>query len=458
MSNRSDNFNRANGDLNGSTPSDGGSAVVVTSGSYLIESNQAAPTTNGTPNIALYETSNANMEVSANFYGSVATIAVGLQARVSVDGLSRILAFVSDQLYIYVTGVTGPAPTPMTWVSGDLFKLRCQADGHVLFYKNGALVIDWNPGSNLLPSNTRAGFRVDAASGASTNPVDNFISTDLGGGSATAALTGTITSATTEANVIAGGKTIILTLTGDTFVAAGATFDAQRQNIINGIDSAQAEAAGWDAVVKAGLAVTDVVRTSSTVVTVTLPAFAGFNITATETITATLPSTALTGAVAIVASPTFTVTSSTVTAALAGTITSSTTEVNIVSGGKTIILTLANDTWAASGATFDAQRQNIINGIDSAQAEITGWDAVVKAGLAVTAVVRTSATVVTVTLPAFASFDITATETITATIPSTALTGAGAVVASPTFTVSATGATAPYQVFGSSVARALSGE
>lgn len=123
---------------------------------------------------------------------------------------------------------------------------------------------------------------------------------------ATAALTGTITTAN-EDDIRAGGKTIILTLTDDTWVASGATFNAQRQNIINGIDSAQSEATGWDAVVKAGLAVTDVARTSDTVVTITLPAFASYNITVSETVTATIPATALTAAEAIVASPTFSV-------------------------------------------------------------------------------------------------------------------------------------------------------
>lgn len=126
------------------------------------------------------------------------------------------------------------------------------------------------------------------------------------------------------------------------------------------------------------------------------------------------------------------------TAAITGTITASITEADIRTGGKTLIITLTNDTWAAAGAAFDAQRQNIINGIDSAQAEATGWDAVVKAGLAVGTVVRTSATVVTVTLPAFATYDITATETITVTIPASALvTSLVAVVGVPTFTVSA---------------------
>ncbi len=125
--------------------------------------------------------------------------------------------------------------------------------------------------------------------------------------SATAALTGTVTAAIAETDIVTGGKTIILTLTGDTWVTAGATFDGQRQNIINGCDSAQAEGTGWDAVVKAGLATSTVVRTSGTVVTITLSAFGSYNITATETVTCIVPSTALVGAAALTASPTFTI-------------------------------------------------------------------------------------------------------------------------------------------------------
>jgi len=124
-----------------------------------------------------------------------------------------------------------------------------------------------------------------------------------------------------------------------------------------------------------------------------------------------------------------------ITIALTGTVTASITEADIVTGGKTIILTVTGDTWVAAGATFDAQRQNIIDGIDSAQAEGTGWDAVVKATQGVSGVVRTSDTVVTITLDAFASYDITAQETITATIPATALVAGNAIVATPTFAI-----------------------
>lgn len=130
-------------------------------------------------------------------------------------------------------------------------------------------------------------------------------------------------------------------------------------------------------------------------------------------------------------------------AVVAGTVTAGITEADIVTGGKTIIITLANDTWVSSGGTFDGQRQNIINGIDSAQAEATGWDAVVKATQGVAGVVRTSDTVVTITLDAQATYDITATETITVTIPATAIVFTGAaIVGSPAFTVSSAGVVA----------------
>ena len=118
------------------------------------------------------------------------------------------------------------------------------------------------------------------------------------------------------------------------------------------------------------------------------------------------------------------------------------TESEIVSGGRTIVVTLSGDEWVADGATFEAQRQNIINGVDSGGEEAGGWDAVVKAELAVTAVVRTNATTVTITLPDFdddpnTAYAITANETVTVTIPATAVVGAVEIVATPTFQISA---------------------
>jgi hypothetical protein len=130
----------------------------------------------------------------------------------------------------------------------------------------------------------------------------------LGQSGKSAALTGTITAGVTEADIVAGGKTLIITLTGDTWIAAGAgSFDLQRDEILAGIDSAQSELLGWDLVPKTLQSLGGIVRTSDTVVTITWDAFATYNITAQETITVTVPSTAVVGAASIVATPTFTV-------------------------------------------------------------------------------------------------------------------------------------------------------
>ena len=122
-----------------------------------------------------------------------------------------------------------------------------------------------------------------------------------------------------------------------------------------------------------------------------------------------------------------------ITATLAEDITN---ESDITTGGNVITLTLTNDTWESTVGADNAITTALIAGLDSAQAEAAGWDAVVKAGLTYTAVTRTSDTLVTITLPAFRSYDITAQETITATIPASALnTSSEAVEASPSFTI-----------------------
>lgn len=132
---------------------------------------------------------------------------------------------------------------------------------------------------------------------------------DYTAGAASAALTGTaVAGGVLESEIVAGGQTIIVTLTGDTFVAAGATFNAARQAFIDGLDSGGAEAGGWDAVVKVGQGVAGVVRTSDTVVTLTLDAFESYAISANETVTATIPASILTGAAPIVATPTIPIT------------------------------------------------------------------------------------------------------------------------------------------------------
>jgi len=127
------------------------------------------------------------------------------------------------------------------------------------------------------------------------------------------------------------------------------------------------------------------------------------------------------------------------TAAITGTATASIDESDIVTGSKTIIITLTNDTWLAAGTGpigTTAQTNLILAGIDSAQSETAGWDAEVKANFVAGDLVRTSETVATITIGAEALYDITAAETITVTIPAAVLANSSVdVVATPTITV-----------------------
>lgn len=260
---------------------------------------------------------------------------------------------------------------------------------------------------------------------------------------AAAVLSGTMNSSTDEDDVTGGGRTSIITAVNDTWVAAGATFNAQRQAIIDGFDAASSPTNGWNNEVRDNAAVTSVVRTSDTIVTVTWAAQAGYDIAAQEIVTCTVPNAALvTSTGDLTAAPTFTIDPVvvTVSAVITGTTVPSATEVEMVTGSETTILTLTNDTFVTAGATFDAQRQAIIDGVTAAATPTNGWNNEVRDNAAVTSVVRTSSTVVTITWAAQAGYDIASNETITVTIPASALvTSVSAVVASPTFTISAEG-------------------
>ena len=252
----------------------------------------------------------------------------------------------------------------------------------------------------------------------------------------TAAITGTIGDGATEQEVRDGG-TILITLASTTWVADGGTFDAQRQNIIDGLDSAQSEALGWNAEVRDKIGVASVVRTSDTLATVTIAAdeVSDYRVDSNEIITVTVPASAIAASGAITATPTIYITAGNEAVTISGTLgASGGTPAEIVAGGETVIITLANTNWVADGSTFNAQRQNIIDGMDSNLADQNGWDAR-RSDFAVTDVARTSATVVTITLSASAAYAIPFTETVTVTVPASAIVYGVALVGSPTFDI-----------------------
>lgn len=131
------------------------------------------------------------------------------------------------------------------------------------------------------------------------------------GAVATAALSGTATATINEGDITTGGKTIIITLTGDTFKAAGTGpigTTADTQALIDGFDAASSPTNGWNNEVRDKALTSEVVRTSDTVATWTVAAQSGYDITAQEVITGTIPTAVLvTGAGAITATPTFTI-------------------------------------------------------------------------------------------------------------------------------------------------------
>jgi len=124
-----------------------------------------------------------------------------------------------------------------------------------------------------------------------------------------ASLAGTIVSVDTdEEDIQAGGRTMVITLSGETFVASGATFNATRQDIIDGIESSDDFITGWPTAMTQNIPVGDVTRSNNTTVTILLTARPEYSIIADETMQITVPASALTAGVDLLAPETFNVT------------------------------------------------------------------------------------------------------------------------------------------------------
>jgi len=141
--------------------------------------------------------------------------------------------------------------------------------------------------------------------------VNGLIYDETASAVASAAITGTMTASVTEADIVAGGKTIIITLTNDTFAAAGTGpigSTADTQALIDGFDAASSPTNGWNNEVRDKALTSEVVRTSSTVATWTVAAQTGYDVSSQEVITGIIPTDVLvTAAGAITATPTFTI-------------------------------------------------------------------------------------------------------------------------------------------------------
>ena len=136
---------------------------------------------------------------------------------------------------------------------------------------------------------------------------------------------------------------------------------------------------------------------------------------------------------------------SAVSAAVTGTAAAGLTEADVVTGGKTVIITLTNDTWAATLGADNSVTDAFIAGFDSNQSNGSGWNNTVRDGsLTFGDVTRDSDTQVTVVLPATAGYDTDSDETITITLDATTLvTSSSDITATPTLSVTAAASVEP---------------
>lgn len=245
-----------------------------------------------------------------------------------------------------------------------------------------------------------------------------------------------------ESSIRAGGSTIILTLSEDSWVADIGLNTIANQQLINGISGNQI----WNTAVRPLILGADRgasnVSVSGDIVTIQIPAIPGYYLESDENLSITIPALALLNSgTSINAIPSLTILNEEVSLAVSGSVTQlpQKNEEDIRSGGETLVLTLTGDQWADDIASNSVTANNLFAGISG---NLGTWDATVQPALDVSDIVRNSSTVITINLPAVASYDITSAETVSVSAASTVLkyTTSGQVNGSPGFTITSLGA------------------
>ncbi|MCK4920795.1 MAG: hypothetical protein KAS71_07105, partial [Bacteroidales bacterium] len=262
--------------------------------------------------------------------------------------------------------------------------------------------------SYFIGANETVSISIPAISSANTNyeiiPVPaNF---QIINEATTVAVSGTMTAATTENDIVAGGKNIILDLTGDIWHANIDTDEATADLLYNGISGGE-----WDTEVTANLTTAHISRDSDTRVTITLPSIGSYNIYADETVTISVDAGVLQSTTTDISGSSLTVTHDPLTATLTGSILG-VNESAVRAGGETLVLTLTNDTWATAMGTNDIVTADLLAGITGDQS----WSLL---PIDFNDVVLTDANTVTITIPAEKALDyfIDANETVSISIP-----------------------------------------
>ena len=236
----------------------------------------------------------------------------------------------------------------------------------------------------------------------------------------TIALTGTaVAGGVTEEMIVNGSETVIITLTGDTWASTLGANNALTTAFLAAITGDDGGANGWGDEV--ALVHGNLVRTSATVMTLTIPSAASYAVLTDETITVAPPASSTDNGISP-ATQTFDITAN-VSIALTGTaVAGGVLESEIVTGSETVIITLTGDTWVATIGADNAITTAFLAAITGDLADAAGWNAEV--ALVHGNLVRTDANILTLTLPATVGYVITSgNETVTVAPTVLSLTG-----------------------------------
>lgn len=259
------------------------------------------------------------------------------------------------------------------------------------------------------------------------------------------AISGTLTAGVNELDIVKGTKNIVATLYNATWDPSVTTDIAKREKLID--DLLPSSDATWTnaiATIKAGATYT---LNNDSTVTITLPSVPQFNTSSPITISPLTPALTKADFQSLIVpsagpldigstSPSFTIAPlNNQSAFLNGTVKTA-SEPDIVAGSKTLVITLQNDIWAQDAVSNSTKLNALIDNIKTTS--VTTWANVQTALKANPSnVVRTSDTVLTITLPPVSTYTIDTDQTIYVSIPSNSTSTSTQPIYAGSFTVKA---------------------
>lgn len=227
-------------------------------------------------------------------------------------------------------------------------------------------------------------------------------------------------SGSTESDLRSGSTTITITLSANTWVSDVAT-DQDKADLLFNSMIADNDQTQWGNVVgsletnwNSNPALSDIQRINDQTVTISVPALqqTDYNITADQQITVNIPPSLLgDSSNAVDVSPSFTVTADTQAVIPNPNL----TQADIVQGGKTIDVSLVNDTWVSDIVYNTTHREQLFDSLIGSGADASKWTAVVTALKTTpdpTTVISLSGNTVTITLPKVPTFSISGDLTV----------------------------------------------